>query len=76
MPIDKCLLTELIKRDFPDSEIELIDLVGDNDHYQLTLKSARFVGLSAIQQHRMVYETLKGYMGNELHALSLKTRPL
>ena len=29
--------------------------------------------MSKIQQHKLVYKSLKGKMGNELHALSLTT---
>ena len=31
-------------------------------------------GISKIEQHKMVYNSLKGKMGNELHALAIKTK--
>ena len=33
-----------------------------------------FAGKSKIEQHKMVYNSLKGRMGNELHALAIKTK--
>ena len=57
----------------PDASIEINDLMGDNNHYSATIKSKVFKGMSKIEQHKLVYKSLKGKMGNELHALSLTT---
>ena len=57
----------------PDASIEIKDLMGDNNHYSATIKSKIFKGMSKIEQHKKVYKSLKGKMGNELHALSLTT---
>ena len=54
--------------------ILLKDLAGDNNHYAATIKSSVFTKKSKIEQHKMVYDSLKGKMGKELHALMLKTR--
>lgn len=62
-----------IKTAFPDAEMKLVDLAGDNDHYELTVISEQFRGKSRVQQHQMVYNALKGNMGGVLHALALKT---
>jgi len=59
---------------FPDAEITLTDLAGDNDHWQAEIVSPQFTGKSRVAQHQMVYAALKGKMGGELHALALKTR--
>ena len=67
------LLTYLTEA-FPDAEITLTDLAGENDHWQAEIVSAQFAGLPRVRQHQMVYEALKGTMGGELHALALKTR--
>ena len=40
---------------------------------QQKFKSKVFNGLSKIEQHKLVYKSLKGKMGNELHALSITT---
>ena len=54
--------------------IEIKDLMGDNNHYSATIKSKLFNNLSKIEQHKLVYKSLKGKMGNELHALSITTQ--
>lgn len=59
---------------FPEAEIILTDLAGDNDHWQAEIVSPQFKGKTRVAQHQMVYAALKGTMGGELHALALKTR--
>ena len=64
----------LIKESFPDAIIEIQDLAGDGNHYSATVISSQFRGKTKIEQHKMVYNSLQGKMGNELHALALKTK--
>ena len=66
-------IEKFIKDAFPDAEIEMKDLAGDNNHWAATVKSAAFKGKSRVQQHQMVYAALKGNMGGVLHALQLTT---
>ena len=66
-------IKDLIISSMPDATIEIKDLMGDNNHYQALIKSKMFSGLSKIDQHKLVYKSLKGKMGNELHALSITT---
>ena len=63
----------MIREAFPDAEIEMKDLAGDDNHWAATVKSAAFQGKSRVQQHQMVYAALKGNMGGVLHALQLTT---
>ena len=67
-------LEALIKGAFPDATVEIQDLAGDGNHYSATVISSQFAGKSKIEQHKMVYSSLKGKMGNQLHALALKTK--
>ena len=67
-------IEKLIKESMPDAKIEIQDLAGDGNHYSATVTSPTFVGKSKIEQHKMVYNSLKGKMGNELHALAIKTK--
>ena len=73
MPIPKEEIKKLIISSIPDANIEIKDLMGDKDHYAATIESKMFKGLSKIEQHKLVYKSLKGKMGNELHALSITT---
>ena len=74
MPIPKDEIKKLITDSIPDASIEIKDLMGDNNHYSATIKSSQFNNLSKIEQHKLVYKALKGKMGNELHALAIKTK--
>jgi stress-induced morphogen len=63
----------LLKSAFPDAEITIEDLAGDNDHFAATVVSEAFRGLSRVRQHQLVYAALQGNMGGALHALALQT---
>ena len=73
MAMDLKEIERHIKEALPDASIEIQYLAGDNNHYS-TITSAKFSGKSKIEQHKMVYDSLKGKMGNELHALAIKTK--
>ena len=66
-------ISNLIKEALPDAEVIIKDLAGDENHYSATIKSKVFNGKSKIEQHKMIYKSLKGKMGNEVHALSINT---
>ncbi len=74
MPLRIEEIKKLIKEGIPDASIEIKDLMGDNNHYSAKIKSSKFNNLNKIEQHKLVYKSLKGKMGNELHALALKTK--
>jgi stress-induced morphogen len=65
----------MIRDAFPDADVEITDLAGDNDHYAAMVSTRAFKGKTRVQQHQMVYDALKGRMGGVLHALSLQTTP-
>ena len=73
MAMDLKEIEKYIKESMPDAVIEIQDLAGDGNHYSATVTSSEFSGKSKIEQHKMVYNSLKGKMGNELHALSIIT---
>ena len=73
MAMDLKEIERLIKEAFSDATVEIQDLAGDGNHYSATVTSSKFSGKSKIEQHKMVYNSLKGKMGNELHALSITT---
>ena len=74
MAMDLKEIENLIKESLVDAKVEIQDLAGDGNHYSATITSALFSGKSKIEQHKMVYNSLKGKMGNELHALAIKTK--
>ena len=73
MAMDASEIERLIKLRIPDAEVTIRDLAGDGDHYAATVISESFRGKSRVQQHQIVYQSLKGQMGGVLHALALQT---
>jgi stress-induced morphogen len=73
MPMSAGQLEQLIREALPDAKVDITDLRGDGDHYAAQVLSAAFAGKTRVQQHKMVYDALKGGMGDELHALALQT---
>ena len=73
MAMTRDTLQGFLSEAFPEAEITLTDLAGDNDHWQAEIISEQFRGKTRVAQHQMVYAALKGKMGGELHALALKT---
>jgi len=45
----------------------------DGVHFEAVVRSADFAGKTTLARHRMVYATLGELMGNEIHALGLRT---
>jgi stress-induced morphogen len=76
MAMDLKDIEKYIKEALPDAIIEIQDLAGDGNHYSATVSSKNFTGKSKIEQHKIVYSSLKGKMGNELHALAIKTKEI
>jgi stress-induced morphogen len=70
------LLESLLRDSFPDaSELAVEDRTGGGDHFQVTIASSRFDGLSLVAQHRLVYEALQAPLGDgSIHELRIKTK--
>ena len=73
MAIKQQEIEQLLKEGFPDADIQIQDLAGDDNHFSAKIISSDFKGKSRVQQHQMVYSSLKGKMGSDLHALALTT---
>ena len=73
MAMDGGEIERMIREAIPDAQVTIEDLRGDGDHYAASVISATFKGKSRVQQHQLVYQALRGRMGNELHALALQT---
>jgi stress-induced morphogen len=73
MAIAASEIHQLIQTAIPDSILQIEDLAGDGDHYAVHVASASFAGKTRIQQHQMVYQALGERVGNQLHALSVRT---
>jgi acid stress-induced BolA-like protein IbaG/YrbA len=67
-------VAEMIKTGLPDAQVQVQDLTGTRDHYQVVVVSSQFEGKRLIQQHQLVYGALRQAMSSEaIHALTMKT---
>ena len=67
---------ELVKSGFPDAEIDVNDMTGTMDHFEITVRSKVFAGKSLIDQHKMVFKILDAEMKDRIHAVKLHTKAL
>ena len=59
---------------YPDGQIEVVDLTGTQDHYQVSIESMAFEGMSRLQQQRHVMTVFDAELKTgEVHALTIKT---
>jgi len=60
---------------YPDGSVEVTDLTGTHDHYQVSITSQAFTGLSRIQAHKHVMAVFSEELKTgEVHALTIKTQ--
>jgi len=52
---------------------EHLEVAGDGQHFQALVVSRAFAGRSRVQRHQLVYAALGERMGEEIHALSMRT---
>jgi stress-induced morphogen len=63
-----------IETGLPGSRVEILDPYRDGVHIKAVVVCDLFAGKSLVEQHRMVYATLKDELKEEIHALALETR--
>lgn len=65
-----------LRRAFPEaSDIAVEDRTGGGDHFQVTVASPAFDGLSLIDQHRRVNDALAVHLADgSVHELRIKTK--
>jgi stress-induced morphogen len=69
-------LQELLEQAFPDAtELSVLDRTGGGDHFQVTVTSPRFEGMSLVDQHLLVYDALAAPLADgSIHELRIKTK--
>jgi stress-induced morphogen len=73
MPIAQKELHKILSEKFPEAQIEIVDLAGDDDHYSVSIIDKIFAGKTRIAQHKLVNEALGDVIKKQLHAMQLKT---
>lgn len=64
----------IISKSLPNAKINIVDYVGDNNHYIIHVMDDSFKNKSLIEQHRIIKDALKAVLNNQaLHAVTIKT---
>ncbi len=68
-------IVEILKRAIPGAQVEVSDMTGTRDHFQVLVTASAFTGKSLMEQHQMVMAPLKSQIADDsIHALSIKTK--
>jgi len=68
-------LESLLQEAFPGDEVAVEDRTGTGDHFQVSVTSGRFEGLSLVEQHRLVYDALAAPLADgTIHELRITTK--
>ena len=64
----------LLEQAFPEGSVDVLDRTGGGDHFQVTVASAAFDGVSLVEQHRMVNRALAQPLADgTIHELRITT---
>jgi len=67
-------LIELVKKEIPDAEVNVMDKTGMQDHFVIYVSSQKFEGMNVMARHRLVQGTLTAAMADgRVHAAEIKT---
>lgn len=69
--MDTASIEQMIRDGLPGATVKVTG--DDGVHFEAHVVCPSFSGKATLQRHRMVYATLGKFMGNEIHALGLRT---
>ena len=74
--MEAAAIRAVLEQAFPDAlELDVEDRTGTGDHFQVTVASPDFDGLSLLDQHRRVNEALAGPLRDgSIHELRITTK--
>ena len=68
-------VAQLIKKGIPGAQVQVEDMTGTGDHFQILVVSSIFKGKMLIDQHRLIQQVLKEAMDDgRIHAVHIKTQ--
>ena len=65
---------KMLKTVFPEARIQVRDMTGTGDHFDIAVVSKKFKGKTRIEQHQMVHRALEKEMDRGIHAVQIKTQ--
>ena len=58
---------------FKNDIIEVIDTNGMNNHFSIFIISDKFLNMSLIDRHKLIYKLFEKELTQEIHALQIQT---
>ena len=66
-------IRDRILEGIPGAEADVVDTVGDANHWRVLVTSNAFEGLGLMDQHRLVMDLFRDVIGDRMHAIEIKT---
>ena len=66
-------IKNMVEISIPESSVEVRDIYGTSDHFEIVVRSGLFTGKSRIEQHKMVQAALGESLTTTIHAVEIKT---
>ena len=70
------LVTDILTTALPGAQVNVQDMTGTHDHFEIFISAPQFQGKKMFEQHRMVMGILKDVLSGPVHAVKLNTKPL
>jgi stress-induced morphogen len=68
-------MRERLQNTYDDGVVDVIDLTGTENHYEVYIESEKFRGMTRIAQHQHVMSVFAAELKTgEVHALSIRTK--
>ena len=65
--VKQCFLKQ-----YPDAQVDVVDLTGTNNHYRITISCGQFQGMPRVAAHRSVMSVFEAQLkSGEIHALTI-----
>ena len=75
--IEEAAMVAMIRAEFPDAQVQIVDRTGTMDHFDVLIRSNAFAGKSLLDRHRLVERTLKPARDDgRIHAMAIRTELL
>jgi stress-induced morphogen len=75
--IQEDAMRALIRHTLPDAQVEIVDLTGTLDHFNVLVRSKAFAGIPLMDRHRMVEGAVRDARADgRIHAMSIRTEVL
>jgi len=67
-------MKQRLEEAFPQGQVDVRDMTGTEDHYEVFVQSKVFTGLSRMERHQKVMAAFAAELKTgEVHALTIKT---